>query len=523
MFSKDIKFGIEAKNKLLKGVNLVGNAVGCTLGPKGNCVIIGEIDKKPIITKDGVTVAKYVETKDLTENAGAQIIKEAALKMLNDVGDATTTSTVIAQAMINSSMKYINKVHPIKLKEEIQQLSKDVLTEFKKYVYPIKDGDIINIATISANNDYEIGTLIAEAFNQIGKDGIINVEYSQNSDTTIKIIDGMQFDKGYLAPHFITDSNKDVCVLENPYILITDQRIEQMNDIMFVLNNVFAERRSILIIAEDYDEEVIETLKLNKLKKDLKCCIVKAPSFGEYRKQILDDIAILTKGFNVSYDSGLSLIDTKLEYLGTCSKVIISKDDTTIIGATGDVKSRIADIKAELERVKNTPELQGSFKIKFLEERIAKLSSGICTIFVGGTTELEIKEKKDRVDDAVCATKSAVEEGVVSGGGLVFYNLYKKFESNTSVSKAALDVVLSGLIAPFDTIVKNAGLNPKKMYSKLDSRIGFDASTYEFAPLIEIGIIDSAKAERLAFENAISVTSLFLSTYCTIVPEIVIN
>ena len=523
MFSKDIRFGNNAKTKLLKGINLVGDAVGCTLGPKGNCVIIGDIDRKPIITKDGVTVAKYVETKDLTEDAGVKLIREAATKMLSDVGDATTTSTVIAQAMINESSKYLKIFHPIQLKEEIQKLSRDVLEEFKNYILPIKDGDILNIATISANNDYEIGKLIAEAFNQIGRDGIINVEESQNSNTSIRVIEGMQFENGYLAPHFVTDSNKDLCILENPYILITDQKIDRIDDIMFILSNVFAERKSILLIAEDYDEEVIETLKLNKIEKGLKCCAIKAPAFGEYRKSVLDDIAVLTQGFNISYDSNLNISDTKLSYLGTCSKVIVSKKDTTIIGGKGDVKSRITDIKAELDREKSTPELQSDFKIKFLEERIAKLSSGICTIFVGGTTELELKEKKDRVEDAVCATKAAIEEGIVCGGGLVFYNLYRKFKDDSSVSKEAKNIILSGLIAPFNKIVENAGLNPKKLYKHLTNQIGYDASTGEFSSLLEVGIIDPAKAERLAFENAISVTSLFLTTYCTIVPEIVIN
>lgn len=524
MFSKTIHFGTSAKEKLLKGVNLVGDAVGCTLGPKGNCVIIADIDKKPIITKDGVTIAKYVETKDLTENAGAQLIKEAAIKQLSDIGDGTTTSIVMAQAMINESSKWINgHVHPIKLKEEIQYISKDILDKFKKFVFPIKDSDIINIATISANNDYSIGTLIAEAFSKVGRDGIINVEQSQNSETSIKVVDGMQFDKGYLSQHFVTDQNKDTCVLDNPYILITEHSIQRMKDIAFILNNVIAENRPILIIAEDYDDEVIETLKLNKLQNRLKCCLVKAPSFGEYRGQILDDIAILTNGFNVSYNSNLDLADTKLEYLGTCSKVIVSKTDTTIIGGKGDVKSRIDDIKAELERVKNTPELQGSFKIKFLEERIAKLSSGVCTIFVGGTTELELKEKRDRVDDAVCATKAAIEEGVICGGGLVFYNIYKMVKDDKSIPMYARKVLLQGLIAPFNTIITNAGLDPKKLYNRLTDRVGFDASSEEFASLLDIGVIDPAKSQRLAFENAISVTNLFLSTYCTIVPEIVIN
>ena len=526
MFSKDINFNITAKKKLLKGINLVGDAVGCTLGPKGNCVVIGDIDKKPIITKDGVTVAKYVETKDLTENAGVQLIREAAESMLGSVGDATTTSTVMAQAMINSCMKYIeNKINPIYIKQRIEELAKVVSTEFKKYIKEIKDDDILNIATISANNDEKIGKLIADAFAKIGRDGIINVDQSQNTETSIKIIDGMQFDKGYVAPHFVTDRNKDVCVLENPYILITEHKLNRIKDIAFVLNNVIAEGRSLLIIAEDYDDEVIETFKLNVLNNRIKGCLIKAPSFGDYRKDILDDIALLVKGINISYDSGIQLVDAKLDYLGTCSKVIVSKDDTIIIGGKGDVKTRIEEIKAELERVKNTPELQGSFKIKFLEERVAKLSSGICTIFVGGTSELEIREKKDRVDDAVCATKAAIEEGIVPGGGLVFYDLSRVINpKNVTVNyREASDIIYNGLIAPFNKIVENAGKNPKKLYKYLNDRIGYDANTDSFVPMYEAGIIDPAKAERLAFENAISVTCLFLSTNCTIVPEIVIN
>lgn len=527
MFSKDINFDITAKRKLLKGINLVGNAVGCTLGPKGNCVVIGDIDKKPIITKDGVTVAKYVETKDLTENAGVQLIREAAESMLNSVGDATTTSTIMAQAMINCCMRYIekNKINPIHLKQQVEKLIEVVSTEFKKYVKEIKDEDILNIATISANNDKIIGELIANAFTKIGRDGIINVDQSQNTETSIKIVDGMQFDKGYVAPHFVTDRNKDVCILENPYILITEYKLNRIKDIAFILNNVIVEGRSLLIIAEDYDNEVIETFKLNVLNNRIKGCLVKAPSFGDYRKDILNDISLLVKGTNISYDSGMQLVDTKLDYLGTCNKVIISKDDTVIIGGKGDVKNRIKEIKSELERIKSTPELQGSFKIKFLEERIAKLSSGICTIFVGGTSELEIRERKDRIDDAVCATKAAIEEGIVPGGGLVFYNISKKLKSDKTITNysEAVNIITAGLIAPFNKIVENAGKNPKKLYKYLSNTVGYDANNDIFVPMYEVGIINPAKAERLAFENAISVTCLFLSTNCTIVPEIVIN
>ena len=524
MISKDIKFNKDAKNKLLKGINLVGDAVGCTLGPKGNCVVIGDIDKKPIVTKDGVTVAKYVETKDLTEDAGVKLIREAAVNMLNEVGDNTTTATVIAQALINESAKYLNKVHPIQIKQELQKILPELIEEFKKYVYPITDNsDIRNIATISANNDIEIGDLIFNAFEKIGKDGIINVEESQNSNTSIKVIEGMQFDKGYVAQHFITDSNKDQCVLENPYIFITEHKIERLKDLTIILNKVVNENRSLLIIASDYDDEVIETFKVNVLQNRIKCCLVKAPSFGEYRKSILDDIAILTKGFNISYDSGLEVIDAKAEFLGTFSKVIVTKNDTTIIGGQGDVKQRISDLKAELERIKATPELQGSFKIKFLEERIAKLSAGICTIFVGGTTELELKERKDRVDDAVCATKAAIEEGVVSGGGLVLCNLYKYIKCRKDISKYTRKVLMAGLIAPFNRIIQNAGLNSKRIFKNLTNVYGYDVNTSEYVHMYDNGIIDPAKAARLSIENAVSITCLFLSTYCTIVPEIVIN
>lgn len=524
MFSKDIKFDKDAKNKLLKGVNLVGDAVGCTLGPKGNCVIIGDIDKKPIVTKDGVTVAKYVETKDLTEDAGVKLIREAAINMLNEVGDNTTTATVIAQALINESAKYLNKVHPIQIKQELQNILPDIIEEFKKYIHPIIDNsDIRNIATISANNDLEIGDLIYEAFQKIGKDGIINVEESQNSNTSIKVIEGMQFDKGYIVQHFVTDSNKDQCVLENPYIFITEHKIERIKDLTIILNKVVNEGRSLLIIASDYDNEVIETFKLNVLQNRIKCCLVQAPSFGEYRKQVLDDIAILTKGFNLSYDCGLEILDSKSEYLGTCTKAIITKNDTTIIGGTGDVKQRISDLKSELDRIKATPELQGSFKIKFLEERIAKLSAGICTIFVGGTTELELKERKDRVEDAVCATKAAIEEGVVSGGGLVLCNLYRYVKCNKDISKYTRKILMAGLIAPFNKIIQNAGLKPKKIFKNLTNVCGYDVNTNEYVFMYDNGIVDPAKATRLAIENALSITCLFLSTYCTIVPEIVIN
>ena len=520
MFFKNVKFGKSAKKDLLNGVNILADAVKVTLGPKGNCVVIEKSDGSPKVTKDGVSVAKEINLENPFENIGAQIVKEAALKTLNTVGDATTTSTVLAQAMINMAMSELNSGrNSVKLKKGLELGLEIAKSYIKNNITEVKNSDIKNVATISANNDIKIGNLIQLAFDQIGRDGIITVQESSNSETSIKIIDGMQFDRGYLFPHFVTDQNKDTCILENPYILITEHKINRIKDISFILNQIAGEGRSILIIAEDYDGEVAEMLKLNKLQGVLKVCAIKAPSFGEYRTAILNDIAQLTGGTNVSYDSAIELIDTSMSMLGKCDKIIVDKNSTTIIGGKGDVSSRISELKESLKRIKAAPELNDSYLIKFTEERIAKLSSGICTIFVGGTTEIEMNERKDRIDDAVCATKTAIDGGIVPGGGLTLINaaLSDNYYNSDPDINAGMQIVKRALYTPFNTILENAGYKvTNRMYSNLTNEIGFDANTEKFVNMYKAGIIDPAKAVISSLENAVSVATMFVLTQCLI-------
>ena len=520
MFGKKLKFKLQARESILKGINTLADAVKVTLGPKGNCVVFNQGDKTKV-TKDGVSVAKEVILEDPFENTGAMLIREASTTQLSSCGDGTTQSTVLAQAMINKCLKELHKSHnPVKLKKGIDIAIEEAICFIKENSKAINDDDIKNIATISANNDKTIGNLIAEAFNKIGRDGVITVEDSNTTSTSVKVVTGMQFDRGYMAQHFVTDVIKDTCVLENPYILITEHKVNRMKDIAFLLNQIVGENRSILLIAEDYDSEVLETLKLNKLSGKLKICAIKAPSFGDYRKQVLEDIAILTEGTNISYDSGLELYDVTMSHLGKCSKVIVTKDNTTIVGGSGDVTSRVKELKNQLERVKNTPELNGSFMIDFLNTRIARLAAGIATIYVGGTTELEMQEKKDRIDDAVCATKAAIEEGIVAGGGITYINAARFLMENIADVDPDIDrgirIVEESLYAPFDCIISNAGFKPKKLYSEITETVGFDANSEKLVNMFTAGIIDPLKASRLALENAASVAKLFLSTECVI-------
>lgn len=523
----NITYNSDVYYHLLKGVNALADAVKVTLGPKGQFVIINEQGNKLKVTKDGVSVAKSITLSNPLDNIGVNLVKEAAVKTLNTVGDATTTSVVLTQALVNSGISAIEIGRdPIKLVKGIKRgltLAKDFINANKRSV---EDNDIKNIATISANNDPEIGNIIYEAFSKIGRDGIITVENSTNSTTSVEIINGMQFDRGYVADHFVTDYTKDVCVLENPYILITDHKVNRMKDIAFILNNVISEGRSILIIAEDFDNEVLETLKVNKLDNRLKVCPVKAPSFGEYRSGVLEDIACLTGATVISYNSHLELQDTTMAMLGTCNKVKITKNDTLIINENVDserVSTRVERLKTELKEVKANPSLDGSFMIKFLSERIAKLTGGLAVIYVGGVTESEMSERKDRIDDAVSATKAAIESGIVLGGGLTYYNASKyleSFENNDRDIDYGIRIVEQALLVPFNTIVTNAGYNkPKRLYKMLTDSIGFDADKERFVNMYESGIIDPAKSAQLALENSISVTCLILLTKCLVTPE----
>ena len=520
MNNKELKFNLEAKEAIKKGIDILGNAVKATLGPKGQCVVIADYhDKKPHVTKDGVTVAKNIKLKDKYANAGACLIREASLRMLSTCGDSTSTSTVLAQEMVQNAIEKIEDgFNPAVLKKGVEKAAQVVLKNIKDAARPIKDGDIEAIATISANNDPEIGKLVADTFNKITYDGVVVVEESSSINTSVDVIQGMQFERGYLANHFVTDDVKNQCILENPYILITEQKVNMMRELVPILEKVVAENRPILIIAEDYDSEVIENLKMNKLQGIVKVCPVKAPSFGQYRKEVLDDIAILTGGTNLTYESGLYIPSIDVDMLGRCDKVIVTKDYTTIVGGKTSkeaIEHRVAYLKERLNEVKAT-DINNEFMTEFLSVRISKLVGGIATIHVGGTTELEMKERKDRVDDAVAATKAAMEEGVVAGGGITL--LRPVDVVNTSPGE---DIVYQSLGSIFETIVENAGLNPYDLYDKIDpnNNIGFDANTEQIVNMFEAGILNPAKAERLAFENAISVVNLFLSTNCVIVDE----
>ena len=531
MLNKEIKFYNDARESILKGINLLADAVKVTLGPKGRSVIITEPKEIPHVTKDGVTVAKSIKFADQYMDAGAQLIREAAIQTVREVGDATTTATILAQAFINNLYDCIHSgANPIKLKKGFDLAISDILAGLKELSCEIEDEDIKHIATISANNDSKIGELIADAFNKVGRDGVITVEESSNSETTCNVVMGMQFDRGYEAPHFVTNEEKGECILEDPYIFITDHKIQLTRDLLNILEPLAKERKSLLIIAQEYDSEVIENLKLNKLQGTLKCCAIKCPSMGEYRKEVLQDIAIVTDGTYLSYDSGLEVSDCSIEMLGKAKRVIITKDTTTIVGGVGSqsiVNSRVEEIKNKLENIKDS-QMDGDFYRSFLKKRIAMLVGGVCQLKVGGKTEIEMKETKDRIDDAVAACYAAIEEGIIMGGGLDFYKVGK----NLTVSFIGSDfydkdiengyyAAISALPIITKTIVENAGIDKDEIFVKLSTTgdsIGFDANTEQFVNMYEAGIINPAKADRLAIEHAASVSDLFLTTDCIIVP-----
>lgn len=531
MLNKEIKFYNDARESILKGINLLADAVKVTLGPKGRSVIITEPKEIPHVTKDGVTVAKSIRFADQYMDAGAQLIREAAIQTVKEVGDATTTATVLAQAFINNLYDCIhNGANPIKLKKGFDLAISDILAGLKELSCKIEDKDIKHIATISANNDSKIGELIADAFNKVGRDGVITVEESSNSETTCNVVMGMQFDRGYEAPHFVTNEEKGECILEDPYIFITDHKIQLTRDLLNILEPLAKERKSLLIIAQEYDSEVIENLKLNKLQGTLKCCAIKCPSMGEYRKEVLQDIAIVTDGTYLSYDSGLEVSDCSMDMLGRAKRVIITKDTTTIVGGVGNqsiVDSRVEEIKNKLENIKDS-QMDGEFYRNFLKKRVAMLVGGICQIKVGGKTEIEMKETKDRIDDAVAACYAAIEEGIIMGGGLDFYRVGQKLTVNFIGIDFHDRDIENGYFAAINTlpiivktIVENAGVDKDEVFPKITTSkksVGFDANTEQYVDMYKAGIINPAKADRLAIEHAASVTDLFLTTDCIIVP-----
>ena len=535
MLNKEVKFYNDARKKMLDGINLLADAVKVTLGPKGRSVIITEPNEIPHVTKDGVTVAKSIKLADEFANAGAQLIKEAAVRTVSLVGDATTTATVLAQAFINALYKEIEAgANPIKLKKGFDRAIKQVIEYIKANARELKDEDIKYVASISANNDSVIGELIADAFKKVGRDGVITVEESSNSETTCNVVMGMQFDRGYEAPHFITNEEKGECVLENPYIFITDHKIQLTRDLLNILEPLARDGKSLLIIAQDYDSEVIENLKLNKLQGTLKVCAIKCPSMGEYRKEVLQDIAIVTDGTYLSYDSGLEVSDCSMDMLGRAKRVIVTKETTTIIDGEGSqslIDSRVKELQNKLTEIKDS-QMDGEFYRDFLKRRIAMLVGGIARIKVGGKTEIEMKETKDRIDDAVAATYAAIEEGIIAGGGLDFYKcgvemtLFSElFDDETEVT--GYHKVVNALPIIFTTILDNAGVdvNDPANAIPVSSKdwIGFDANTEQIVDMYKAGIINPAKADRLAIEHAASITDLFLTTDCIIVPLTIVD
>ena len=535
MLNKEIKFYNDARKKMLEGINLLADAVKVTLGPKGRSVIITEPNEIPHVTKDGVTVAKSIKLSDEFANAGAQLIKEAAVRTVSLVGDATSTATVLAQAFINALYKEIEAgANPIKLKKGFDRAIQQVIEYIKENARELKDDDIKYVASISANNDPVIGELIADAFKKVGRDGVITVEESSNSETTCNVVMGMQFDRGYEAPHFVTNEEKGECVLENPYIFITDHKIQLTRDLLSILEPLARDHKSLLIIAQDYDSEVIENLKLNKLQGTLKVCAIKCPSMGEYRKEVLQDIAIVTDGTYLSYDSGLEVSDCSMDMLGRAKRVIVTKETTTIIdgeGAQALVDSRVKEIQHKLTTIKDS-QLDGEFYRDFLKRRVAMLVGGVARIKVGGKTEIEMKETKDRIDDAVAATYAAIEEGIIAGGGLDFYKCGVEMSLatetfNDSIEQIGYNKVVNALPIIFTTILDNAGVdinNPANNVPVASKKwIGFDANIEQIVDMYEAGIINPAKADRLAIEHAASITDLFLTTDCIIVPLTIVD
>ena len=540
MLNKEIKFYNDARKKMLEGINLLADAVKVTLGPKGRSVIITEPNEIPHVTKDGVTVAKSIKLADEFANAGAQLIKEAAVRTVQQVGDATSSATVLAQAFINALYKEIEAgANPIKLKKGFDRAIKQVIEYIKANARELKDEDIKYVASISANNDPVIGELIADAFKKVGRSGVITVEESSNSKTTCEVVMGMQFDRGYEAPHFITNEEKGECVLENPYIFITDHKIQLTKDLLNILEPCAREGKSLLLIAQDYDSEVIENLKLNKLQGTLKCCAIKCPSMGEYRKEVLQDIAIVTDGTYLSYDSGLEVSDCSMEMLGRAKRVVITKETTTIIdgeGAQSLVDSRVKEIENKLTEIKDS-QLDGEFYRDFLKKRVAMLTGGIARIRVGGKTEIEMKETKDRIDDAVAATYAAIEEGIIAGGGIDFLRCAHEIagiimvggeQHNATDEAKGYEIIIDCLPIIFQIILNNAGIDSKEIISKLKINprsewIGFDANTEQIVDMYEAGIINPAKADRLAIEHAASITDLFLTTDCIIAPLTIVD
>lgn len=522
--SKKIFFDTEARDKVKRGVDTLADAVKVTLGPRGRNVVIDKKFGSPSITKDGVTVAKEIDLKDPIENMGAQLVKEVASKTADSAGDGTTTATVLAQAIYSIGVKNVAAgANPMDLKRGIDKavsvITKDLEAQ-KKNISTSKE--IAQVATISANHDEEIGNMIAEAMEKVGKEGVITVEEARGTETEVKTVEGMQFDRGYLSPYFVTNTEKMEAELERPFILISEKKVSSMKELLPVLEAVAQTGRPLLILAEDVDGEALATLVVNKIRGALKVAAVKAPGFGDRRKAMLEDIAIITGGTVISEERGFKLENATLDYLGTCEKAIIDKDNTTLVngsGASEDIQARVNQIKAQIENTTS------DYDREKLQERLAKLSGGVAILYIGAATEVEMKEKKDRVDDALHATRAAVEEGIVAGGGVAFIRATASLDNlkgNNDDETTGINIIRAALEAPLRTIVSNAGGEPSVVINKVkdgSGAFGYNAKDNTYQDLLEAGIIDPKKVSRLALENAASIAGLLLTTECVIADE----
>jgi chaperonin GroEL len=525
--AKEIKFNIEARDLLKKGMDQLANAVKVTLGPKGRNVIVEKKFGAPMVTKDGVSVAKEIELEDRFENIGAQLVKEVASKTADDAGDGTTTATVLAQSIVTVGLKNVTAgANPMDLKRGIDKAVTKVIDSLKKQSQEVGEDSekIQQVAAISANNDHEIGKLIAEAMHKVKKEGVITVEEAKGTDTTVEVVEGMQFDRGYISPYFVTDTDKMEAVLENPYVLLHDKKISTMKDLLPVLEPVAQAGRPFLIIAEDVDGEALATLVVNKLRGSLKIAAVKAPGFGDRRKEMLEDIAVLTGGVVISEEKGLTLEGAKLDMLGNCEKIVIDKENTTIVNGAGDkanIESRVKQIKTQIDNTTS------DYDREKLQERLAKLAGGVAVLYVGAASEVEMKEKKDRVEDALSATRAAVEEGIIPGGGVAYIRAISSLDSlkgNNDDQDTGIQIIRRALEEPLRLIVENAGLDGSVVVQKIKEGkgdFGYNANEDKYDNLLKAGVIDPTKVARIALENAASIAGMFLTTECVVaeIPE----
>ncbi len=525
MAVRELKFDIDARDQLKKGIDQLASAVKVTLGPKGRNVVIEKKFGAPQVTKDGVTVAKEIELKDKFENLGAQMVKEVASKTNDDAGDGTTTATVLAQSIINVGIKNVTAgANPMDLKRGIDKAVKKVVESLKKQSHDVGESNdkIEQVATISANNDSVIGKLIANAMKAAGREGVITVEEAKGTEDELKTVEGMQFDRGYISPYFVTDTEKMEAVMEQPYVLLTDKKISTMKDLMPILEPAVQSGKGLMIIAEDIEGEALATLVVNKIRGSLKVAAVKAPGFGDRRKEMLEDIAILTGGTVITEEKGLTLEGATLEMLGTCEKIVTDKENTTIVngdGAKENIAARVNQIKSQIEASTS------DYDKEKLQERLAKLSGGVAVIYVGAASEMELKEKKDRVDDALSATRAAVEEGIIPGGGVGYIRAIKELEGLKGENEdetTGMAIIIRAIEEPLRQIVENAGIEGSVIVQKVKegkTDYGYNARTNQFENLYESGVIDPTKVARVAIENAASIAGMFLTTECVIVEE----